>query len=912
MGVGTSKVNWTTRFGSTAGGDSGIGSSAKEKLELSVRNKKMMDEIFDFVQKIDKDHPKESAAEFTKPMEWKTTLRPNDLTSSRNSSDYDTTSENGKAVVSSVELRVTDQKPMLQLEESGDNIFTVRVSSFKYLLRCINSAGDRKMRELQNCLEQNRDPMINIVGYPQSTPGSAMLESYERLQLQREKGIENDEELERQENTYRLLLVLNKEDVHLMSSAVDQLSTAARLSMASVTEDLQLFQQFAGDEDENPLKEIVWESDYTFANGCKAPPWRQVYGELCYIKVVPADGEKFIVTVTAKGYFVNKGYITDDKGAKKLNYEQDSEIFPTLIELLKGKSKHFASKISNQEFLLKVGDPNREVDQDRGMSSGEEEEDYKEKVTENDNAASRGVKTVVKKKKVGSTKKISEPSTKWKTLSAIEEPVKPKGAKQTVARKGHGEKKVGSHHPRMRKQVALEDSESDTDDDDLEENHDKKRQEQSNELPAEYWQIQKLVKYLKGGNQTATIIAMCSLRDFDLENEMNQLAIRDVGGLEVLVNLLDTEVTKCKTGALQILKQITKNNQIKKAIADIDGMQPLVHLVSDKNKQLECLAAETIANCTKYTRNRRALRKYGGVKKLVNLLKQRKGEEHDDLARSGALALWSCSKSQKNKDSLRQCGAIPLLANLLQSENEELLIPVVGILQECACDPQYRVLIRSSGMIHFLVKNLGSENRELQTHCASAIFKCAEDEETQLLVREYNGLEPLVKLLYVTDNKELLSAATGAVWKCAVNKENVSKLQELHAIDQLVNLLGDQPEDVLINVVGAIGECAQNPENRRSIRASGGIPAIVNLLTGTNQALLVNVTKAVGQCALGSPENMAIIDKLDGVRLLWSLLKSPNPEVQASAAWAICPCIENAKDAGEMVKIICWWLRAHC
>lgn len=38
-----------------------------------------------------------------------------------------------------------------------------------------------------------------------------------------------------------------------------------------------------------------------------------------------------------------------------------------------------------------------------------------------------------------------------------------------------------------------------------------------------------------------------------------------------------------------------------------------------------------------------------------------------------------------------------------------------------------------------------------------------------------------------------------------------------------------------------------------------------------------------------------IIDKLDGVRLLWSLLKNQNQDVQASAAWAICPCIENAK-----------------
>lgn len=37
---------------------------------------------------------------------------------------------------------------------------------------------------------------------------------------------------------------------------------------------------------------------------------------------------------------------------------------------------------------------------------------------------------------------------------------------------------------------------------------------------------------------------------------------------------------------------------------------------------------------------------------------------------------------------------------------------------------------------------------------------------------------------------------------------------------------------------------------------------------------------------------------MDGVRLLWSLLKNNNPKVQASAAWAICPCIDS-----ERVKV---------
>jgi len=244
-----------------------------------------------------------------------------------------------------------------------------------------------------------------------------------------------------------------------------------------------------------------------------------------------------------------------------------------------------------------------------------------------------------------------------------------------------------------------------------------------------------------------------------------------------------------------------------------------------------------------------------------------------------------------------------LLARLLKSEHENMLIPVVGTLQECASEPSYGLAIRTEGMIEDLVKNMArSANPELQMHCASAIFKCAEEKETRDLVRQYGGLDPLVELLKSnTDDKQLLAAATGAIWKCSISPENVQRFQELKAIDLLVGLLNNQPEEVLVNVVGALGELAKDPPNRIAIRKAGGISPLVNLLTGTNQALLVNVTRAVGQCA-EEPDNMAIIDKLDGVRLLWSLLKNQNREVQASAAWAICPCIENAKDAGEMVR----------
>lgn len=48
------------------------------------------------------------------------------------------------------------------------------------------------------------------------------------------------------------------------------------------------------------------------------------------------------------------------------------------------------------------------------------------------------------------------------------------------------------------------------------------------DIPPEYWHIQKLVKYMKTGNQTATVISLCCLKDHDLTTEINQQAIQVV------------------------------------------------------------------------------------------------------------------------------------------------------------------------------------------------------------------------------------------------------------------------------------------------------------------------------------------------------------------------------------------------
>ncbi|XP_021933293.1 armadillo repeat-containing protein gudu isoform X2 [Zootermopsis nevadensis] len=437
------------------------------------------------------------------------------------------------------------------------------------------------------------------------------------------------------------------------------------------------------------------------------------------------------------------------------------------------------------------------------------------------------------------------------------------------------------------------------------------------DVPSEYWHIQKLIKYMKAGNQTATIVSLCCLKDHDLTTEINQTAIRDIGGLEALVNLLETDDIKCKLGSLSVLSEISQNADIRRGITDLGAVPILVIILSDQSRDLQILAAETIANIGKIRKARRAIRKCGGIPKLVDLLDVSnhalttpfsqltpQDEEEVRTARAGAKALWSISQSKKNRDTMRKAGCVHLLARLLKSVHGDVVVPVMGTLQQCASENEYQLAVQTEGMVADMVHHLRNDNRELKKLCASAIFKCAQDSVTRDLVRQHGGLDPLVKLakdISIWDDKPLLAAVTGAIWKCAISPENVHRLDELKTIDTLVSLLSDENGEVLTNAVGGLAECAKFQDNRTEIRTSGGIPRLIMLLNGNNGPMLENVCRVLGECA-NEADSMDIIQNLDGVRLIWSQLKHPSPAVQASAAWALCPCIRNATDSGEMVR----------
>ncbi|XP_050304367.1 armadillo repeat-containing protein gudu [Anthonomus grandis grandis] len=440
------------------------------------------------------------------------------------------------------------------------------------------------------------------------------------------------------------------------------------------------------------------------------------------------------------------------------------------------------------------------------------------------------------------------------------------------------------------------------------------------DIPPEYWHIQKLVKYLKTGNQTATVVALCCLKDHDLTTEINQLAIQEIGGLELLINLLETKDLKCKLGALSVLTELSQNPDIRKCIANLGGINLLVKNLTEPARDLQILVAETIYNVAQVKKARKHIRQCNGIAKLVDFLdcsetnlntpKEKLSEldmEAVDMCAAAARALWSVSRSKKNIQVMMKSGAVPLLAKLLRSVHMAVVIPTIGTIAQCANDPSYQLAIQTEGMIRDIVKHLSAEEYpELRRFCAETIFKCSEKSTTRDMVRQSGGLDPLVNIAKdpkTKNDKPLLAAITGAIWKTAISPENVERFDQLKTVDVLVKLLEnvEEDEEVLSNVVGALGECLKFEHNRNTLRRADGIPHLVNLLNYTYPPLLENVPMVLRECA-EDEESMREIEQLDGVRLIWSLLKNDSPKVQANAAWSLVPCIKNATDSGEMVR----------
>ncbi|EDO45816.1 predicted protein [Nematostella vectensis] len=451
------------------------------------------------------------------------------------------------------------------------------------------------------------------------------------------------------------------------------------------------------------------------------------------------------------------------------------------------------------------------------------------------------------------------------------------------------------------------------------------------ELTTEYWEIHRLVKYLRAGNPTVTIIALCALQDFSIEQEGCQLSLLDLRAAPVLLNLLNTDNYSCMIGSLQLLRRLSCSKFVNLELYRLGGVEQLVSCLESSSFEVQSLAAATLANLVSFGKAYSAVRKGRGIRKLVELLKpgdtksvkvhtRRYTNDHDHstLRRNACNALWSCSKSSKNITAIRTAGTVPILASLLTSGKHDLQLPAVGIIQECSNDTVFRGELRKHGMIQEIVQLLIDGSEDMKALCASAIdkvelLKPGDTKSVKVHTRRYTNDH---------DHSTLRRNACNALWSCSKSSKNITAIRTAGTVPILASLLTSGKHDLQLPAVGIIQECSNDTIFRGELRKHGMIQEIVQLLIDGSEDMKALCASAIDKVkAQPSPSTPAClaIDKcaedeetrelvlkhggLDPMVDVLATRPCKNAELLAAVAGALWKCAEHGDSMRRLERL---------
>eukprot|EP00794_Sanderia_malayensis_P017664 gene17664-19424_t len=352
--------------------------------------------------------------------------------------------------------------------------------------------------------------------------------------------------------------------------------------------------------------------------------------------------------------------------------------------------------------------------------------------------------------------------------------------------------------------------ESETDEEEV----DKIRAGMNVSITPDYMQIAKLIKYAKRGNQTATVLALVALADFDLQKNTVQSSLLHVDGVNLLVNLLRSNDSRSKIAALKILKQIASNRLVIEIIIRMQGVEVLVQDLSSMPEEIIIMSADVISDIASSRRARKQVRNFGGLNTLLQICQQPElDEDRTQISttssrhsrnssaveavksrsskprpssvvvteiplhkiQSATCALWHCCRSALNRKAVIASNVSPYLIKLLETMTDEILhMNIIGIIHSCCSNGKFRQYMLSAGLMRHLVKAMKSEMREFQILGLKAFSMCGDEELSRDQLRNLDGLELLLSMLHkgMHSDVDMLIAATCAIWKSITNNQD--------------------------------------------------------------------------------------------------------------------------------------------
>ena len=602
--------------------------------------------------------------------------------------------------------------------------------------------------------------------------------------------------------------------------------------MKSFEDEVEQLRELGGvEKDRFPLKWIKWETQFKSPNGTRAPIWREAAGDIGYVIASLHDTGVVVILCRndgkcfqIKGYTVNKA----QSGAESLDYTPVGPEFTSLKGVLCDISENFKDKIS----------------------------------------------AALEEHPVESDENLTARAALSNDLISLPQPV----IYLTPPTDGAGEDDAG--------EVAVDDE---------------PLVSFPRQLPSdnEYWNITTPMKeFVKHSTDPMNTTLQTVAKNPNLKEVVGQRAILDAGALPAILDVLrirqaqhsvDAKQAQQAIAAVHILAQITLSPNVRVHISNDDAVKIVVDMLRKDEKPLMKDLLTTIANCCHNTKFRELIIKHEGVELLTYQLKT-------EYAAQVCFVLWTMNRSEQATQVMIKNHVLSGLERYIgpnsEKASEELMLSMTRLLHSIAMYDQDTANQLTQHQIQFFCQGLQSQNSELVAWSAKAFTMFRISDDLQKGFQTAEGPQRLVKTL---DHKEPSVIMAGLEALSVVGE--IKKLCDVivtscGVLARLQNLWKHEDPEVKKLTLKAIGVLTSHITCAKWTVKQNLMPDLIEYLRSTDPEFVIYSAKAIGACCSES-ENLKRLMDQNGVRILWSLMKSPVSGVQAAATRALVPFLQS-------------------
>ncbi|XP_061778450.1 armadillo repeat-containing protein 3-like [Nerophis ophidion] len=382
-------------------------------------------------------------------------------------------------------------------------------------------------------------------------------------------------------------------------------------------------------------------------------------------------------------------------------------------------------------------------------------------------------------------------------------------------------------------------------------------------------------------------------------------------GLPPLIKLLSSSEPDVQKNSLETIYNLVQNSQFWSAVRELGGVSLLLELLNSQYVVIQQLAVKTLKKVTTDKDSHGVLRKEQGPEKLVEVLKN---ETLQDLHVDALQIIANCISDSDIFQLVQNAGGLPLLMTLVlppklpdaesgpvKCMSHEIQSTAVECVSRAAQIPESHKVLHELKAEEILLDLLTVGNDGLKILACQAVAAMSSFLTSKEHFRELGLLPVLIRFLS-SHNLALRGEAVQALANLTSgNKLNTVAIYEARGLRRLIRRLGDTCPRTVANAAAILCRIAGQEAIRCDVLSHGAMPALVKPLKSTDAQVLINATLCICELAF-SAEARAQLWKANGLEPLVILLRSSHMEVLRCTCMAISVCAKDEPMAVEMCK----------